>query len=73
MSIFSDQSFQARVKAILIWASEQIESEAECLKEACTNFDGKWDDLETKQTYESEKQKVAEMDDLLRLIAEGGQ
>ena len=53
-----------------MWASEQIESEAECLKEACTSFNGEWDDSDAKQTYEFEIGKVREMAALLKEMGE---
>lgn len=73
MSIFHSPEFQSRLKAALIWASEQIESDAECLKEACTNFDGGWDDSDAQQTYEFQIGKVREMEDLLKLMHESEQ
>lgn len=70
MSAFNNPKFQARIRAALVWASEQIESEAECLKEACTSFNGEWDDSDAKQTYEFEIGKVREMAALLKEMGE---
>ena len=73
MSIWTDPKFQERVKQALIWASEFVESEAECLRESCTspNHDDEWDDESNRQEYLREIKQVDEMADLLRVISNG--
>ena len=73
MIIWTDPKFQERVKQALIWASEFVESEAECLRESCTspNHEGEWDSEDNRLEYQREMKQVGEMDDLLRVISNG--
>jgi len=66
MSIWTDPEFQYRVKQLLIYSIEFIETDAQCYQESVT-VDGKWMDELEKQTYESEMTKVAELE---RVLAE---
>lgn len=72
MSIWTDPKFQGRVKQALIWSSEFVEAEAECLRESCTSpcHDGEWDEEYNRLEYEREMKQVDEMADILRMVCD---
>ncbi len=57
------------IKPILIWCSEYVEAEAECLKESHTDPRGKWEDEDSLRNYEIEMGKVTEINAILELIS----
>lgn len=66
MSIWTDPEFQYRVRQLLIYSIEFIETDAECYRES-NAVNGDLEGLE-QQVYESEMGKVAEIARLLEEI-----
>ncbi len=65
MNIWADPEFQYRVRQLLIYSAEFIETDAECYRES-NAVNGELQGME-RQVYESEMGMVAEID---RVLAE---
>lgn len=63
-----DKDIHIRIKNILVWCSENLEANANCLRDSSFS-DGEWMEDEDRERYEYEMGKVFEMDDLLKHIS----